>query len=405
MIDVSSWWADSSFRRRVYNEAPYSGDHMKFLITKAAPEAFKADIVAIGLFERSEEESEGERRHALIKHVDGGIALDRAVKGELSRQIATENFLGERGSSRVLFTAGRIPARFVLLIGLGKRRDCTLDVLRESGSVISKAAMDIGAQTAALVLERGTVDEMPAAMRARAITEGVILGSYRFDRYKTGDGKKPRLANLHFLYQGDAAPVRAAIERGQMLADAQNAARDLVNTPGLDATPRIIANTAKAIAAKFGIKCRVLGLDGIRREKMGGLLAVTKGSAEPPAFIEMIYKPKGRPQGRVALVGKGITFDSGGISLKTPRGMELMKGDMAGAAAVICAMQAIAQIKPKAEVRAYVPASENLPDGKAIKPGDIVTMRNGKTVEMVSTDCEGRVDTRRRALICSGCKT
>ncbi len=364
---------------------------MKFLITKAAPESFKADIVAIGLFERTDEESEGERRHAIIKHVDGGIALDRALKGELSRQIAAEKFTGERGTSRALFTAGQIPARFVLLIGMGKRKDCSLEVLREAGAAIARAAAGCAAESAAFVLERGTVDDMPAASRARAIAEGLILGNYSFNKYKTGNDKKSQLSTAHYLYQGDGAPVKAAIEVGRILAEAQNGARDLVNTPGLDATPRIIAARAREIASKFGLKCTVMGPDAIRRERMGGLLCVSRGSAEPPAFIVLTYKPKGKPQGHVALVGKGITFDSGGISLKPPRGMELMKGDMSGAATVLYAMQAIAQLAPRAQVSAFIPASENLPDGKAIKPGDIVKMRNGKTVEIISTDCEGRM--------------
>ncbi|MFA4875658.1 MAG: M17 family metallopeptidase, partial [bacterium] len=148
---------------------------------------------------------------------------------------------------------------------------------------------------------------------------------------------------------------------------------------------------AKQIAAECGLRCTVLKPDAIRRERMAGLLAVSRGSAEPPAFISLVYKPKGKPHGHVAIVGKGITFDAGGISLKPPRGMELMKGDMAGAASVLYAMQAIAALKPRAQVSAYIPAAENLPDGKAIKPGDVIKMRNGKTVEIVNTDGEGRL--------------
>ena len=222
---------------------------MKFAITKAAAASFKADIVAIGLYERTDEEGEGKHRPALIKHIDGGIALDRALKGELSRQLTVERFAGERATSRLLFTAGRIPARFVLLIGMGPRATCTLETLREAGAAISRAATDVGAVTAAFVLERGSVDDMPAPARARAIAEGVLLGAYRFDRYKTSrEPKAPALATTHVLYQGDAGPVRAAIEEGRILATAQNAARDLVNTPGLDATPRHLAAIARQLS-------------------------------------------------------------------------------------------------------------------------------------------------------------
>jgi leucyl aminopeptidase len=365
---------------------------MKFTIVKAAPESFKTDVIAIGLYERADEEEEGKRRPALIKHIDGGIPLDRALKGELSRQIAAECFTGERGTSRLLFTAGRIPARFVLLMGLGPRASCNLEVLREVGATIARAAAEVGAASAAFVVERGTVDEMPASTRARAIAEGIVLGAYRFERYKTKAERKAAVhAVTHILYQGDAPPMREAIEAGRLAAESQNAARDLVNMPPIDATPRAIAARARQIAAKHGLRCTVLSREGIERERMGGLLAVSQGSAEPPAFIALTYRPKGKPAGHVALVGKGITFDAGGISLKPPRGMELMKNDMAGAAAVLLAMQVIAIAAPKVQVSAYIPAAENMPDGRAIKPGDVIKARSGKTIEIITTDAEGRL--------------
>ncbi|MFH1829712.1 MAG: leucyl aminopeptidase [Pseudomonadota bacterium] len=365
---------------------------MKFSVAKATPQSFKTELVAIGLFERSEEESEGKKKHALIKHIDGGIDLDRALGGEISKQIAAECFTGAKGTSRLLFTTGRIPARFVLLVGMGPRTECNLEVLRAAGSAISRACNKASAESAALVLERGSIDEMPAANRARAIAEGTILGAYRFDKYKTDkEDEKPRLTKTTFLYQGDAGPVREAVEIGRIVAEAQNIARDLVNTPGIDATPKLLAAFAKKMAAGFGLKCNVLASDAIKRERMNGLLAVSRGSAEPPSFIILTYKPKDRSHGHVALIGKGITFDAGGLSLKPPRQMEDMKSDMAGAASVIAAMQAIAQLKPAVQVSAFVAASENLPDGKAIKPGDIIKMRNGKTVEIINADAEGRL--------------
>jgi leucyl aminopeptidase len=365
---------------------------MKFTVTKAVPQSFTSDLVAVGLFERSKEDSGDGKKHALIKHIDGGIDLDKALGGEISRQIARENFTGAKGKTRLLFTAGKIPARFVLLIGVGPRKDCTLEVLRGAGAAIARACDDVGAASAALLLERATIDDMSVPARVRALAEGVVLGAYRFDRYKSEkNGEKMRLQRMDFLYSGDAAPVRTAANEGRVIAEAQNFARDLVNIPGNHLTPRQIAAKAKGMAKKYGLSCQVLGPDGIKREKMGGLMAVTQGSAEPPAFVIVTYKPKGTSLGHVALVGKGITFDAGGISLKPPRNMDQMKGDMAGGAAVLAAMQAIAQLKPKAQVSAYVPASENLPDGKAVKPGDVITMRNGKTVEILNTDAEGRL--------------
>lgn len=363
---------------------------MKLTVSRQTPESFKADIISIGLFERAKED-EG-ARHALIKHVDGGIALDKAMAGSVSKQIADEKFKGERGTHRMLFTAGKIPAKFILLVGMGRRKDLTLDILREAGAAISKAARVVKADSAALVLERGSVDDLHAADRARAIAEGAILGSYAFEAYKTDGEERPApLSELHFLYEGDAAPVKAAVDRAKILAEAQNAARDLTNTPGQDATPTRIAAAARKVAAKYKMGFKSLGRAAIQKQRMGGLLAVSRGSAEPPAFIIMSYKPRGRAHGKIALVGKGITFDSGGISIKPARGMDVMKSDMAGAASVIAAMQAIAQLKPAVEVNAYIPAAENMPDGRAIKPGDIIKARNGKTVEIISTDAEGRL--------------
>ncbi|MBN1283321.1 MAG: leucyl aminopeptidase [Proteobacteria bacterium] len=363
---------------------------MKLNVSRAAPERFSADIISIGLFERADGD-EG-ARHALIKHVDGGTALDKALSGSISRQIAQERFKGERGAHRMLFTAGQIPAKFILLVGMGKRKELTLEVLRESGAAIAKAAKVVKAQSAALVLERGSVDDLPASDRGRAIVEGAILGSYAFERYKTDGEERPApLAQLDILYRGDAAPLKAAMERGRVVAEAQNAARDLTNTPAQDATPAIIARSARRAAQKYRLGFKSLSMAAMAREGMGALMAVARGSAEPPAFIVLSYRPKGRPHGRLALVGKGVTFDSGGISIKPARGMETMKGDMAGAASVIAAMQAIAQLKPAVEVHAYIPAAENMPDGKAVKPGDIVTARNGKTIEITNTDAEGRL--------------
>lgn len=368
---------------------------MKFSVTRATPNSFKADLVAIGLFERPDEEKKakkGKKKHALIKHIDGGLDLDKALGGEISKQIAAENFTGARETHRLLFTAGRIPARFVLLIGLGPRKDCSLSVLREFGAQLTRAGCEVGAESAAVVLERGTIDEMAPQARARAVTEGMVLGGYKFERYKTEkEDDKPELARMHFLYQGNAKPVKEAIDEGAIVAEAQNLARDLVNIPGNDLTPRQIAARARAVAKGTGLGCTVLGPDVMKRERMEGILTVTRGSAEPPTFVVLKYKPKGRSSGHVALVGKGITFDAGGISLKPPRHMDQMKSDMAGAATVLAAMQAIGKLRPKVQVSAYIPASENMPDGKAVKPGDIIKMRNGKTVEIVNTDAEGRL--------------
>ncbi len=380
---------------------------MKFNVSKAAPQGFKADIIAIGCYEREAEEEGGKKLPALVKHSDGGTALDKAMGGALHKQIQAENFAGERGSSRIFFTAGRLPARFVMIVGLGRRSKLDLEVMREAGAEIARAAKKARAASVALVLERGPISisgeaqggrEDTSASRARAIAEGILLGGYSFEQYKTGDGKK---ASTHtsttFLYMGDPKPVREAVEAGLILAGAQIRCRDLVNTPAADATPSALARLSREIAKSAGLKVTVWGAEEMKKAKMNCILSVSRGSVEPPAFIILQYKPKGaghegpRVRPHVALVGKGVTFDSGGISIKPARGMDQMKGDMAGAAAVICAMEAIAKMGPPIEVTAYIPAAENMPDGRALKPGDVITARNGKTIEIISTDAEGRL--------------
>ncbi len=364
---------------------------MKIIVSKSLPESCKTDVVAIGLFERPKGEGSG-AKHAIIKHVDGGIALDRALGGSISKQISSEEFKGERGTHRMLFTAGRIPAKFVMLVGLGQKRDLTLGVLRETGAHMARTAASVKAGSVASVLEMGSVDEMPAPARAAALAEGALLGSYSYDSYKTGEEAKSKpIEEFHLLYKGNAVPVKEAVGRGVLLAEAQNDARDLTNAPGADATPKLLAARARKVATKHKLTCKVMGREAIAKERMRGLLAVSRGSSEPPAFIILSYKPKAKALSRVALVGKGITFDAGGISIKPARGMADMKGDMAGAAAVIEAMAAIGQLKPKVAVDAYIPAAENMPDGRALKPGDVIKMRNGKTVEITNTDAEGRV--------------
>ncbi len=364
---------------------------MKCTVKKGRPETVACDLVAIACFERPDD-ARGKKRPGLLTYADGGTALDAALEGALADQIEREHFEGERHSHRLLFTAGRIPARFILILGLGKKSECTLATLREVGAQLTRAAHEVGATSAALVLERGEWAGADAPARGRAIVEGAHLGGYRFLAYRTNDKlHRKELAALTLLYTGAPKPVEQAAAPGRIVTEATNAARDLVNTPPADATPRIIARTAKRIAKQRKLRCTVWGTEAIRKARMHCLLAVARGSAEPPTFTTLVYKPKKRARGKVALVGKGVTFDSGGISLKPPRSMETMKEDMAGAATVLAAMAAIAQLAPPVEVHAFLPAAENLPDGKALRPGDIITARNGKTIEILSTDAEGRL--------------
>jgi len=221
---------------------------------------------------------------------------------------------------------------------------------------------------------------------ASAAVEGAMLGDYEPDRYKTGDDK-------HSLEAvAIAGGEEAAVERGRILAEAQNFTRAMANEPANLLTPMKMAEEARKMAAAFHLECEILEREQMEKLGMGALLGVAQGSAEPPALIVIRYKPaKTRSTDHLGLVGKGVTFDTGGISIKPSEGMEKMKYDMSGGAAMIGAMQAIAQLKPELAVTAFIPCVENMPGSRAQRPGDIVTAMSGKTIEVLNTDAEGRL--------------
>jgi leucyl aminopeptidase len=224
---------------------------------------------------------------------------------------------------------------------------------------------------------------------ASAAVEGAILGDFDPDYYRTADDKK---SVSRFVVAGDMPGLDAAVERGRVLAEAQNLTRSLVNQPGNLLTPLALAEAAKKMAAESGLEYQALDRAAMEKLGMGSLLGVAKGSSQPPVLIVLGYRPA-NPQGstHLGLVGKGVTFDSGGISIKPSEGMEKMKYDMAGGAAMIGAMRAIAQLQPQIRVTAFIPCVENMPGSQAQRPGDIVTAMNGKTIEVINTDAEGRL--------------
>jgi leucyl aminopeptidase len=224
---------------------------------------------------------------------------------------------------------------------------------------------------------------------ASAAIEGAILGDFEPDRYKKGDDKKSVEV---FTLAGDTPGLDAAVERGRVLAEAQNFSRDMVNEPANRLTPLAMADAARKMATEFGLECEVLDRDAMEKLGMGSLLGVAIGSAEPPVLIVLRYRPSNvQGNAHLGLVGKGVTFDTGGISIKPADGMEKMKYDMAGGAAMIGAMRAIAQLRPAIPVSGFVPCVENMPGSRAQRPGDIVTAMNGKTIEVINTDAEGRL--------------
>ncbi len=364
---------------------------MEFTITKEVPEKLSCDLIAIGCFEHTVPEGKKAPPAVLLKD-DGGTAIDRALGGEISRMLRTAHFTGAVGKMRLIYTEGRLPARHVLLVGLGKAKEATVATLRTTAAKIVKVAEDIKATNAAFVLQPKILFGAKPAARLAALVEGFMLGRYSFEVYKAKAARQEKtLATIHVLMHGAHKELGDAIDMALATATATILARDMAHTPGNDMTPTILAKFAREAADKGGLTYEEHGPDWIVKEKMGAFAAIAQGSVEPPVFIHMRYTPKTKTRAHVALVGKGVTFDAGGISIKPSRGMEEMKDDMGGAAAVIGTMQAIAKLKPSVTVDAYIAATENMSDGKAIKPGDIVTARNGKTIEIISTDAEGRM--------------
>lgn len=278
------------------------------------------------------------------------------------------------------------PAR-VLVAGLGKRKDLDPERLRVAAALVAKEAGKLSAGSLAWVLPGG--DDTEAL--AEGIVTGTILGAYRFDRFKSKDPEDPEPAKLDSLTLLGPEHVADAVETARVCAEAQNRARDLQSLPSNVATPSYLANRAEEIAAAHdSLSLEVFGREEIAAKEMGGLVAVSQGGAEDPRLIVLRYDGGGSGE-TLGLIGKGVTFDTGGISLKPSAGMQEMKMDMSGAAAVLETVGAIAELGLKLNLIAVVPSTENMPSGTAIKPGDIITQYSGKTVEINNTDAEGRL--------------
>ena len=283
-----------------------------------------------------------------------------------------------------------LAAAKLLAVGAGKKERVNDAQLRRLAGTAIRYLRTRGVREVAWMLEEGEIE--PGGVEAAV--EGAVLGDYDSDPYRTEREGERRIDRLSLATGGASVgqAARSALERGLIIAEAQNFTRDLVNEPSNKMTPTLLAQRAQEMAARFGLGIEVLGPKEIQDLKMGAFWAVAQGSEEPPRLIVMRYTAAVAPNSPVVgLIGKGITFDTGGISLKSSDNMHEMKTDMAGGAAVLGAMQAIAQLRPAARVIALVPATENMPSGKASKPGDIVTSMSGKTIEILNTDAEGRM--------------
>jgi leucyl aminopeptidase len=339
-----------------------------------------ADAVVVNLFEGVE--------------TPGGAtgAVDRAMGGAISSLIAAGDLRGKWGEIVLVHTLGKLAAPRVVVAGLGKQADFSLDRVRDLSANVARYLRGQRLQKAATIAHGAGIAGLDPATCAEAIAEGTILGLYRFLRHKKAEDDAGQLETLTIV-ENDAAKIaalEAAVERGRVLADATNFSRDLANEPSNYLTPTEMAARAEDAARAAGITCEVYGPDWMREKGMGGLLGVAKGSAEEPRFIVLRYNGGGDAP-PLALVGKGITFDTGGISIKPAENMGEMKADMSGGASVIAAMTAIGRLKPPVNVLGVIPATENMPSGTATKPGDVLRAMNGKTMEVVNTDAEGRL--------------
>lgn len=319
-------------------------------------------------------------------------AVDKALNGLISQLIADGEIKGKANEVTIIHTMGRIKPKRVAVLGLGKRESFGLDRIRSVVGEGCRRLRNLGAKRITTIIHGAGAGGIEAWKAAQAITEGCLLGLYRFDEHKSK--QEDREVAEFLLVERDESRVpelERGVSLGRVAAEATNLARDLTNQPANFMTPTHLAQEAEKIAHEHGLGFRLVDKEEMARLGMGALLGVARGSHNPPVLIVLEYRGGDSDNLDIGFVGKGVTFDSGGISIKPSEGMADMKGDMAGAAAVIAAMKAIALLKPKLNIIAVVPATENLPGGAAYKPGDILKSYSGKTIEVVTTDAEGRL--------------
>jgi leucyl aminopeptidase len=316
-------------------------------------------------------------------------ALDRRAGGLVKSALETEKFSGKAGSVTHVHAGDRLASSRLVIVGLGPRRDITPETIRRAAAGGVRRARDLGARRVAIEV---LGDRLPPRRRAHAVTEGIILGTYAFERYKREAADK--FVEEVLVASPDprsARDVAEGVRTGETFARATWFARDLVNAPANEVHPTHLAEVAEGMAQLPRLSAKIFDRAECERLGMGAFLGVAVGSQQPPKFIHLTYRPAGRPAKRVAIIGKGITFDAGGLDLKTAEGMLRMKDDMSGAAAVLGVMQALPALRARVEVHGLIAATENMPSGTAFRPGDVLRAMNGTTIEIGNTDAEGRL--------------
>ena len=354
---------------------------MKVTLAKADAVSAKADLLAVPVFAGPE----------LGPGAEEAVA---ALGAPVAPLLEARGFTGKAGEAVALPTLGRLPATVLLLVGVGERAKVDTEALRRAAATVVRQGRGAGKATTTLT------QALPAdpAGAVQAAAEGALLAAYRFDKYKHAEQAKANGARrpaelaalaLHTGASGGRG-LAGALAAGQVRAAATNVARDLSNEPANALHPADLAAAARKLLAGKGVTVRVKDEKALAAEGFGGIIGVGQGAQHPPRLIELRYAPKGAT-GEVVLVGKGITFDSGGLSLKPADSMRTMKTDMSGAAAVLATMSVLADLDVGVAVTGYLASAENMPSGRATRPGDVLTMKNGKTVEVLNTDAEGRL--------------
>ncbi len=358
---------------------------------KADPVAVETDLLVVGHF------SDSKGLDKLCRELDGRLG------GAISRVVEPGDFKGKEGSSAIVYGEGKVGAKRILLVGLGEKKKATVDTVRKAAALAANKAVEMKAGRVSLALHNALGGKFDAVTMGQVMGEGVYFGSFRYDEYVTAE-ENGRLGSLKVeVVEADSKKLRKlekGVSAGSIIGRAQSYARTIANRPGNAISPPVLAEEAKSVAKETpGLACTVFDEKQMKQNGMGGVLAVGSGSKAAPRFIVIKYAPKAKRASRsavVGLVGKAITFDSGGISIKPATNMEQMKLDKSGGVAVLATMKAIAELRLPLSVYGIIPSAENMPSGASFRPGDIVTTYSGKTVEIQNTDAEGRM------ILCDG---
>jgi len=356
---------------------------MEVKVKKGTIESEVAEVLVLTHFEDEK---------SLSPEVQG---VNKALSGLIKDLLANGEFRGKHLATSLLHTQGKLPARRVLLIGLGKRKEFQPDKVRQAIGRAACRVRELGIKSFSAPIPVRKMIKGSLSASAQVLVEGAILGLYQFTEYRTESREEIKAVKEMVIVEPEArrlVEIQMGARRGQIIAEATNFVRDMGNQPSNVLTPTRLARIAQDLAKEHGMSCQVLERSQIEKLGMGALAGVARGSQEPPKFIILEYHGSKRSKDKpVALIGKSITFDSGGISIKPAEKMEQMKDDMSGGAAVLGALRAAAQLQIPVNLIGILPATENMPSGTAIKPGDVLKTLSGKTVEVINTDAEGRL--------------